>query len=526
MFSSVCSINSLFISVAKFVCVFFLGATFILLTSFNAKAQPTYNSGSTGVDGALDLSVDRLGCPAAQTTCTLQLPPSGVFNFTTVNIPIGKTLKFTKNATNTPVFILAQGEVRIFGTIDIRGDDNNVNIIPEFGFPSIGGRGGPGGFDGGAAGTRYAPLTNGVAGNGPGGGGAGTNSVSPTNSSSGGGGGGFVVSGANGTASGPSATGSQGGLIYGNKNLVPLIGGSGGGGGSSYGQGLSIGRGGGGGGGGGAILIASSTVIRFRDDGGGSGSINAHGGNANNTGQCGPGGGGAGGAIRLASAQITGSLDLDVRAGVSFTGGCFSGSTSGGAGSNGRLRIEAYNYSNVNFNNFNGVSGEHVSVTQIPLTAIPTGLPSVKITSVAGQNIPDPPSGSPHGVVDLFLPNATPNPATVAISATNVPTGTIVKVTTQPNAGTRTTVDSTPLAGTTAASTGTASINIPEGVSLITATVTFFAQTLAGNKPLIISGEKVEKIEVSSTLGGGSEVIYITKSGKRIKESEVNKEKR
>ena len=63
-----------------------------------AEAQ-TFNSGSTGADGAFN--------PAANTTLTL--PATGVFNFTTVNIPNGVTVKFTKNVANTPVTILASG---------------------------------------------------------------------------------------------------------------------------------------------------------------------------------------------------------------------------------------------------------------------------------------------------------------------------------------------------------------------------------------------------------------------------------
>jgi hypothetical protein len=81
-----------------------------LLGLGTASAQ-TFTSGSTGADGAFS--------PTANTTVTL--PASGVFNYTTVNIPAGVTVKFTKNATNTPVTILATGNVTIVGTIDIRG---------------------------------------------------------------------------------------------------------------------------------------------------------------------------------------------------------------------------------------------------------------------------------------------------------------------------------------------------------------------------------------------------------------------
>ena len=68
-----------------------------------------YDSGSTGVDGAFNPTAD----------IELQLSPSGIFNFTTVNIPAGVTVTFAKNAQNTPVTLLASGDVNIAGTIDI-----------------------------------------------------------------------------------------------------------------------------------------------------------------------------------------------------------------------------------------------------------------------------------------------------------------------------------------------------------------------------------------------------------------------
>ena len=45
------------------------------------------------------------------------MPDSGVFNFTTVNIPAGVTITFNRNATNKPLTILAIGDVVIAGTI-------------------------------------------------------------------------------------------------------------------------------------------------------------------------------------------------------------------------------------------------------------------------------------------------------------------------------------------------------------------------------------------------------------------------
>jgi hypothetical protein len=39
---------------------------------------------------------------------------------------------------------------------------------------------------------------------------------------------------------------------------------------------------------------------------------------------------------------------------------------------------------------------------------------------------------------------------------------------------------------------------------------------VALGKPTFIEGEKVEKVEVASTFGGASEVVYITSSGRRV----------
>ena len=95
----------------------------------------------TGADGAL--------APLADTVLTL--PPNGIFNFTTINIPSGVTVTFTRNASNTPVTFLATGDVTIAGTIDIsgqNGEDGNSGNVPA----GAGGKGGPGGFDGGYGG--------------------------------------------------------------------------------------------------------------------------------------------------------------------------------------------------------------------------------------------------------------------------------------------------------------------------------------------------------------------------------------
>jgi hypothetical protein len=208
----------------------------LILWTAAAQAQ-TFSSGSTGADGALDLtSGDQ----------TLQLPPSGIFNFTTVNIPGGKTLRFLRNALNTPVVMLAQGDVVIGGDVDVSAGDQD----PEFGFRRRVGRvPGPGGFFGGFPGGD---------GFGPGGGRIG---------------------------------GDENGRWVGPLTLVPITGGSGGAGRTRF-----LGLGGGfftpnGGGGGGAIVIASSTSITL------TGTIRAQG--ADPCSRCDLSGFGGGGAIRL-----------------------------------------------------------------------------------------------------------------------------------------------------------------------------------------------------------------------------------
>src|SRR5437868_6760935 len=80
-----------------------------------AQAQ-TFNSGSTGVDG-----------PFAPTTNTqVQIPESGVFNFKTVNIHSNNHVTFKRNSKNTPVIILASGNVTIFGGIRVDGTNGGA----------------------------------------------------------------------------------------------------------------------------------------------------------------------------------------------------------------------------------------------------------------------------------------------------------------------------------------------------------------------------------------------------------------
>ncbi|MFN0086215.1 MAG: hypothetical protein ACKVX9_12580 [Blastocatellia bacterium] len=454
-------------------------------------------SGSTGADGAFS--------PASSQS--VQLPPSGVFNFTTVTIPSGATITFIRNAGNTPVTILATGNVTINGTISVAGADTSTrNVI---GAP--GGLGGPGGFNGGRGGTLYEGFTTGLSGDGPGGGGGG-GSVSGNNVGSGGGGG-FALPGGNGVGQNAGSVIGQGGLSYGTRTLLPLIGGSGGGGGGA----TTTLSGTAGGGGGGAILIASSGTIAF----GASANILANGGGGYLSTSAVPrGGGGSGGAIRLIANLISGGPDLDVSGG----GGGTTGTLNGGAGSHGYIRVEAFNYSNFDPNVSPAPGGINTVMSlSSPGSVTLANVPQLRIVSIAGVNAPASPLGSFGSPPDIVLPSTQSNPVSVAITGANIPLGTFVRVSVATEFGAIATVQSTQLTGTIAESSATASVTLPVAVSLLTATAFIdLTQSTARAfdfRPFLLEGERVIRMEVAVGFGGKSRITYITESGKRISQA-------
>lgn len=95
--------------------------------------------------------------------------PTGVWNYTTIDLPARITVKFKKNDENTPVVWLATGEVNIGGVLDLNGAAGGPVQAPGNEAPS-----GPGGFAGGVGGVResISGTFAGTPGQGPGGGGA------------------------------------------------------------------------------------------------------------------------------------------------------------------------------------------------------------------------------------------------------------------------------------------------------------------------------------------------------------------
>src|SRR5262249_16280347 len=99
----------------------------LLVVSFvfyvRAADGQTFTSGSTGADGPLNLPASGDFDPAA-----LGLHPviENVFNFTTINVASGVTIKLSSKKLSGPIYWLATGDVTIAGTLDLAGE-NGVN---------------------------------------------------------------------------------------------------------------------------------------------------------------------------------------------------------------------------------------------------------------------------------------------------------------------------------------------------------------------------------------------------------------
>lgn len=478
-----------------------------LLLALAASGAWAFNSGSTGADGALNPTVNT----------EIQLPPSGVLNYTTINIPAGVTVRFKRNALNTPIYLLASGNVTIAGTIDINGKTAAATgtagdgVLADDGVP---GEGGPGGYDGGRGGrddlAQTPAVIRGGGGLGPGGGvggieggdgcgsdnryfryvgtsgGYATTSVEDINTN----GAGYYCS--------STAVRAHAGKAYGSAILQPLIGGSGGGGG----RGGTNYPGSGGGGGGGALLIASSGTVTL------TGAISAaggYGGLVSGTGIGGPGGAGSGGAVRIVATAVTGNGSISAQY------GCLQGTALRSEftctyyrAAQGRIRIEAEAIT------YSG-STTPAYTKDVPGPVFLASLPSLRIATVAGVAVPP----SPTGNADVTLPADVVNPVTVTFETVNVPTGNTVLFKLIPAYGTPTEVLSPAIAGTTAAGTASITVTLPQGPSTMQATTTYTVVVAMGEALSVFAqNERVEKVQLIATLGGAGQAKLITISGK------------
>jgi hypothetical protein len=449
-------------------------AAAVLMAAGPASGQ-TFNSGSDNSDGDYTF-------PPGITTIDLNTR-SSTFQYANLTIPSGSTVKFIRNQTNSPVTILASGNVTIAGVIDISGANGTGESQYTDLMPRVGGKGGVGGFDGGWGSNASipspqcgSPAGDGGAGLGPGGGAAGSWCTSP-----GGRGGQFANLGYGG---------------YGQPGLLPLIGGSGGGGGSAvFGK-----TGASGGGGGGAILIAASGTISV------TGSIlavgGAGGGNCYCPAEAGAGGGGSGGGIRLVATTIAGAGGTLNVAGGAAGPGWWKGGEGGGSG---RIRLEAFT------NNLSGTFSAYPSLDTPSVVAL-ANTPALRIISVAGQTAPAQVSASLTNP-DITLPAGTPSSVVIVVEGTNIPANTAVVLTVKGAVGPASTFTTPGLTGTPLrAST---SVTIPTSApAVISASATFVRTAALGDGPVFVEGEPAEFIRVVATPGGRSGIALVTASGK------------
>lgn len=379
----------------------------LMLAVFAVPAFAQFDSGSDGSYGPIVVSATD------PSSVTLDLPEDGIIRATTVSIASQKTLLFNRNALNTPVIILATGDVVING---------NINVSGTIGGQSSGGLGGPGGFNGGAPGGEGVPAG---AGFGPGGGLPGTSSTVDPASAAG--------SGSFATRPG-SGLNDRDGNIYGSPLLVPLIGGSGGGGIERS----ETNQGHGGGGGGGAILIASNTRIELNSPG----FIIANGAENN------PGNSGSGGAIRLVAPIVEGNGTLRASG---HQGGTFSG--------NGRIRVDTLDRSRLAFTF--GTSAGASSIGAF-MDAIPENLGRLNIIEAAGTQIP---VGS--GPVSITLPFGAPTTQTVVVQGSNFAGAVDIDVVVTPENGARTVYPATLVFGEGGVATESVQVEIPVNTPVI-----------------------------------------------------------
>lgn len=385
----------------------------------------TFSSGSTGVDGALDISN-----PAAPTV--IQFDPStfnppldpdrdGVYHFTTINVPANVTLRFRADKAGfAPIYWLATSAVVIDGALDLNGDDGLAGTTA----PGSRALPGPGGFPGGIG--AVLPHISAQAGLGPGGG-----CTAP----------GDFGRGA-GHATAAAVTNCGGGAAYGNPFLLPLIGGSGGGG-ASITNGLNNS---GGGAGGGAILIASSVGILLR------GRISANGGGSPTQYN---GGAGSGGAIRLVAPALDGNGSISAARGANSNGDTVA--------AHGRVRLET----GQNQNHFTGtIAGDGRLATLTPNVIIlpTTPQPSIRVTKVGSQTVSANPSGL-FDPVDVTITSA--QDVEIDLAAKNVPLGTPIEVLVVNETEGTISGTSSGLAGSLATSTANVTMRLPAGFSRI-----------------------------------------------------------
>jgi hypothetical protein len=280
-------------------------------------------TGGSGIDGDFDSATyDGSSIPGITGTWpnitidTDEVSHTGTYNFATFAIRAGHIVRVKGS---NPLIINSLGDVVVDGILygkGFNGDESGYNGVA-----------GPAGSDGGAG----CAAGNGL--------GAGYGVTAE--SSAGAGGAGHASAGVGGENS-YEVVGGAGGITYGDSALAVLEGGSGGGGAAAISGGCSNAAYGGGGGGAVQIRTGSSVIVGtvglISVDGGAGGSVAMH-----SVYSGGGGGGGSAGSLEVIADQIilnNPGASLSARGGQGGTSYYFA---DGGAGGDGRMRLEANN---------------------------------------------------------------------------------------------------------------------------------------------------------------------------------------
>ena len=165
----------------------------------------------------------------------------------------------------------------------------------------------------------------------------------------------------------------------------------------------------------------------------------------------------------------------------------------------------------------NAAGGSFISFATAP---IPANSPTLRIATLGGVAAPSSPTAS-LTVPDITFQQGIETSVTLAISASNVPLGTLVQIKVVPATGQPTTATSNGLSGSVANSNAEATVTLPPGAGILTASATFnvAAGQMAGLLPAslpTINGERAEQVEVVAQADGRSTVYLVAKSGARF----------
>ena len=373
-----------------------------------AQAQLTIPS--DGSDGAFapvaNVEID-LGLA---TTALWNAPGSGngvydaekwavVFKYSSVNIPAGVKVTFKNHPTYAPVVWLVQGNVTIAGELNLDGKPGTTNTVEALTPPEPG----PGGFRGAA----YGPLGNGF-GYGPGG----------------------VFT--NGNIFGSIARYAS---VYGNPQIIPLIGGSGAGTRTNTASGSA---------GGGAIAIFAANQVSVN------GAISSLGGNANAT-------VGSGGAVKIVANSVVGSGSIL----------CVTAGTINQGENAGRIRIETSSLAPTM-----QTSPETIGVPPAnpPVIWPAANAPIAKVISVDAVNAPVDPRAPLVAGADVAIQNS--NQVAILIETQNFPIEGVVQLNITPKFGNRTTLNATRLSGDITSATWRVQTTLPQGFVTLQARAT------------------------------------------------------